>query len=190
MKEMTVWVGPVHSGKSTKALLRARRYLRLGHDVVLVRPSVAVRPEQGEEPGMLVTKTTHRFPSIEIDDVADLSAAAEGASVLWIDEPMLFPSESDDLLIALVQEIRVNTVVLVSGLCATSDLTIFGGVMPMFMALADRIVWCLSDCDHCKSLGTATRSFFTAGKKPATVVIGGSDVYQALCPSCWNKASS
>jgi thymidine kinase len=189
MKEMIVWTGPVHSGKSTKALLRAQRYLRLGHDVVLVRPLISLRPEQGEEPGMLVTKTKHRFPAIELENVSDLREAAAGASVLWIDEPMLFPNADGRLLIDLVQEVRTSTVVLVSGLCATSELTMFGDVMPTLMALADRVVWCLSDCDFCGSLGVATRSVCTV-EKQGDVLVGGEGVYKAACPSCWANERS
>jgi len=187
MKELLVWTGPVHSGKSTKALLRAQRYLRLGHDVVLVRPLLSLRPEQGDEPGMLVTKTGHRFPAIEIEDVRDIPAAADGATVVWFDEPMLFPRDLDDQLVEMIQQIRAKACVLVSGLCATSEFQVFGKAMPTLMALADRICWCKADCDWCGSLGVATRSVCIV-PKASEVLVGGESVYKAACPSCWVRA--
>lgn len=189
MKELIIWTGPVHSGKSTRALIRAKRYLRLGHDVVLIRPSSSVRPEQGEEPGMLVTKTGHKFPAIEIDAVADIPDAAEGATVVWIDEPMLFPRALDDHLVDLLQEVRQRAVVLVSGLSATSELTVFGSAMPTLIALADEIHHCLADCDYCGSLGLASRSICTV-PKDGDVLVGGEAVYKAACPRCWGTAAT
>lgn len=186
MKPLIVWTGPVHSGKSTKALLRAKRYLRFGNDVVLIRPSQSVRPEQGEEPGMLVTKTGHKYPSIEVDSADDILAATEGATVVWIDEPMLFPREVERQLVELVAIIRKQATVLVSGLAATSELTVFGSAMPRLLALADEIHHCMSDCDYCSSLGTASRSVCTV-PKDVEVLVGGSSIYKASCVPCWSN---
>jgi thymidine kinase len=77
--------------------------------------------------------------------------------------------------------------VLVSGLCATSELTVFGAVMPTLMALADEVIWCMADCDWCGSLGVATRSACTVEKK-GEVLVGGESVYKAACPTCWARA--
>jgi len=183
VRDLIVWTGPVHSGKSTHALLRAKRYLRLGHDVQLVRPLISLRPELGDERGMLRTKTGHRFPSIEIDTPADIDEATEGASVVWLDEAMLF-GEQDHQVAGYVEEVRRRAIVLVSGLCATSEMRVFGQAMPLLLATADEVVWCKSDCDYCGSLGTATRSVCLIAKRE-DVLVGGPSVYKAACVSCW-----
>ena len=164
MKELLVWTGPVHSGKSTQALLRAERYLRFGNDVVLARPSSSVRPALGDQPGMLMTKSGHRFPSLEVDTPADLLAAADSADVLWIDEPMLFQRGFDDSLIHTICDIRKKAIILVSGLSATSELGTFGTVMATIMALADEVFWCKADCDLCGRMRAATRSLCVVPK--------------------------
>jgi thymidine kinase len=188
MKELIIWTGPVHSGKSTRALIRAERYRRLGHDVVLVRPTKSVRPELGEEPGMLVTKTKHKFPSIEVDSPSELLEASEGATVVWVDEPMLFPRLLDPQLVDVLHAIRETAVVLVSGLTATSELGVFGSAMPQLLALADEINHCKADCDFCGCLGVASRSVCTV-PKDGEVLVGGESVYKAACPACWGKAA-
>lgn len=186
MKELRVWTGPVHSGKSTKALLKVERYRRLGHDVVLLRPRSSVRPELGEEPGMLVTKSRHRFPAIEVDTPAEIEAAAEGATVVWIDEPMLFPRQTEPHLVDLIHDIRQKAHVLVSGLSMTSEMGTFGTAMPLLLSLADKIIFCRADCDICKTINTATRSICTV-EKQGDVLVGGESVYKAACPKCWSK---
>ena len=185
MHEMIVWTGPVHSGKSTQALIRAERYLRLGHDVQLVRPRVSVRPELGDTPGMLKTKTGHKYPSIEIDTPEEIEEATEGATVVWVDEAMLF-GDGDSRVANVIARVRQRAVVLITGLCATSELRIFGEAMPTLMAMADEVRWCKADCDFCNSLGLATRSFCMVPKK-ADVLVGGENVYKAACPRCWTR---
>lgn len=193
MKELIIWTGPVHSGKSTRALLQAERYRRLGHDVVLVRPSRSVRPDPtdpdtGDRPGMLVTKTGHRYPSIEVEMAVDIVDAAEGANVVWIDEPMLFEHEHD--IAEVVGRVRAFATVLVSGLAATSELDPFGRAMPRLLAVADTVHWCKADCDHCHRVNAASRSFHRAGPKSEQVRVGGAESYEALCPQCWTDATA
>ena len=183
MRDLIVWTGPVHSGKSTHALLRAKRYLRLGHDVQLVRPRISLRPELGDEAGMLRTKTGHRFPSIEIDTPQDIEDATEGCSVVWLDEAMLFGNQ-DHLVPDYVARVRQRSIVLVTGLCATSEMRVFGQAMPTLIATADEVRWCKADCDFCGSLGTATRSVCLV-KKNEDVLVGGPSVYKAACVACW-----
>jgi thymidine kinase len=184
MRELIVWTGPVHSGKSTHALLRAARYRRLGHDVQLVRPRISVRPEIGDTMGMLKTKSGHRFPSIEIDNPTEIEEATEGCSVVWIDEAMLF-GDKDHLVPDVVAWLRRRSIVLVSGLCMTSELRVFGSAMPQLMAMADDVKHCKADCDYCNSLSTATRSVCTVEKQGDVQV--GASIYKAACTSCWVK---
>ena len=184
MHDLIVWTGPVHSGKSTHALLRAERYRRLGHDVQLVRPRISVRPEIGDEMGMLKTKSGHRFPSIEIDTPAEIEEATEGCSVVWIDEAMLF-GDQDHLVPDYVARVRQRSIVLVSGLCMTSELRVFGQAMPRLMAMADEVRHCKADCDYCNSLSMATRSVCTVEKEGDVQV--GASIYKAACVSCWIK---
>lgn len=49
-----VWTGPVHSGKTKRAMTRAIRLTRLGHHVVAVRPARARRDHEPE--GWIITQ--------------------------------------------------------------------------------------------------------------------------------------
>jgi thymidine kinase len=133
---------------------------------------------------MLVTKSGHRYPSIELDTPADLLAAAASADVVWIDEPMLFVRGFDSQLVDAVCEIREKSIVLISGLSATSELGTFGTAMSTLLALADEVFWCKADCDLCGRMRAATRSLCVVEKK-GEVLVGGAETYKAACPSCW-----
>ena len=192
--ELFIWVGPVHSGKSTHALIRANRYLRLGHDVVLVRPLRSIRPDpakphSGDRPGFLVTKTGHRFPALETDDVRDIDAAAVGSTVLWLDEPFMF--DHPELLFEIVQRQRRERIILISTLGATNTLECISEGVSSLLGVADHRIDCKADCDYCGSLGTATRSVYV-GDAPKTdkVKVGGESAYKAACPTCWNRSSA
>lgn len=186
MRELLIWIGPVHAGKSTRALIRAERYRRLGETVKLVRPIASIRTEQAECRGLLVTKTGHEFPSIDLGNASEIPDAAVDASVLWVDEPFMFAGQAR--LFSVLQAERRDKTILVSTLGATNELECIAEPIARLLAVADEIVHCMSHCDWCHSLGTATRSVYV-GDEPKTgrVKVGGAGVYRAACPRCWNK---
>jgi thymidine kinase len=181
VKSLVCITGPVHSEKSTTALRIANRYCRLGQAVVLIRPKCAVRAH--EVPGQLKTKNGLSFPSIDVETTAGVVPAACGYDVVWIDEPALFPDEP--ALYQAVQSIRRKSVVIVSGLSATSELDPFGTSMPALLAVADKIRILRADCDFCGRYGAATRSLCVRPKS-GQVLVGGEESYRAACPRCWS----
>jgi thymidine kinase len=161
--------------------------VRLGSDLVLVRPAAARRDHEPE--GWLVTKDGDRWPCIDITSPYDILEACEGASVLWLDEPNIFEVDEDKVY-EIVQTARRSMDVMVSGVPATSELEVFRESFSKIMAVADEIIWCRSDCDGCLSLDRATRSLYRHGEKREQVRVGGVEDYAATCPSCWNRKES
>jgi len=184
MKRLTVFIGSVHSGKTTRALEYARRLARQGHDLVAARPRKARRKHEPE--GFIVTKGGEKWPVFELDCPLELTEIAEGAGVVWVDEPMLFTHEQQVDLRTVVRNLRGDAQILVSGLGQTSELRRFGSIMAEMLCTADRIIQCFADCQECGGFGQATRSFFKTGPKVKSVSVGGSADYDALCPGCWN----
>jgi thymidine kinase len=184
MKRMTVFIGSVHSGKTTRALEHARRLARQGHDLVAVRPAAARRKHEPE--GFIVTKGGEKWPVFELDSPKDLAEIAESASVVWIDEPMLFSAEQQLDLRVIIRNLRRTAQILVSGLGQTSELRRFGSIVAEVLCTADRIIQCFADCQECGGFDQATRSYFKTGPKVKSVSVGGSEDYDALCPGCWN----
>ena len=190
MKQLIIYTGPVHSEKTTHALRAASRHARLKHLVQLIRPVQSIRPdpdnpEKGDRRGMLVTKNGEEFPSMDTGYARDTVGFTQGADVVWIDEPQLWPDEEE--VFGSVARIRKTALVIISGLSATSELEPFGVSMPKLLAVADEIVLLKADCDACATFGTASRSRYVGrAPKEGQVKVGGVPDYNAECPTCWS----
>lgn len=185
MKLLRIWTGPVHSGKSKRALNIAKRRLSRGHDLVVVRPAAARRAH--EPPNVIVTKDGETWPCFDLKHPSEMLVAAKACTDFWLDEPALFPK--DELLVfSLIQKIRKHASVLISGCSQTSELQVFRSSMSMLMAVADHIEVCKADCDDCGREEGATRSW-ALRPKSSQVRVGGKESYIALCRKCWTKRS-
>jgi len=182
VKPLLVWAGPVSSSKSTKALSYASRLVRTGARVVLIRPTCSIR--RHEQHGQLLTKSGLTWPATEVQRASQIEAAVPAdATVVWIDEPMLFDEEA--LVYDVVRRLRERYIILVSGLPATSELEPFGTSFPRVMAVADEVIWCKADCDTSRRMESATRSMCLV-KKDGQKLVGGEETYRPACPEVWN----
>lgn len=153
--------------------------------VVLVRPARSKREHEDTE-GHLKTKAGETFPSIDVRFAAALPIVCNGQDVVWIDEPSIFEDEQE--LPGVVAQLRKSSIVLVSGLGATSELEPFGKGMPELMAVADEINWALADCDVCGGHAIASRTLYIgAGPKECQVRVGGAESYVPACAPCWTR---
>lgn len=186
MKPLYVWTGPMGSAKTTGALHAARRFERLGFKVALVRPKVSVRAH--EQHGLLVTKNGEKFPALEGEDAHDVVLLADGADVVWIDEPFLFKNER--ALFDYICFLRKKSVILISAIGCDAEQKPFGQTMPKLLSVADRIYWCLADCDCCGAMDAGTRHVILRPYKSGEACPGGEESYCAACPDCWTRLQS
>lgn len=185
MKLLRIWSGPMSASKSEGAIQVAVRYQRHKLKVILVRPSKSRRSHE-QRPGTLTTKAGKSFPSVDVDSAMDIPKHCKDADVVWIDEPALFDQEQE--LAAVVAELRKKSIILISGLGATSELEPFGTSMPRLMAVADQINWSKADCDLCGNHDAATRSLYIgSAAKTEQVCVGGEESYVPTCVDCWNR---
>lgn len=182
MKSLRIWTGPVASEKTTKALYAAKRLMRMGSDLVLVRPPCSRRSH--EDGLFLTTKGGERWPCIEVVSALDIAEAAESADVLWLDEPFMFKDQKK--LYKIVRRILKKADVLISSIAATSEMEPISPSISALLAIADEIHHCRADCDSCGRLEFATRSSFK-GVKSVAIVVGGEESYEPLCAACWDK---
>jgi thymidine kinase len=208
VKELRVYVGPVHSEKSTKAGQAARRYKRLKHDVRLLRPFSSIRPKPhpdypdqkpsledgrfdptGDRPGMLVTKSGFSYPSVDYNSLSEIEGLAAGADVVWLDEVMLAAATEptkQGAVFEAIQRIRREAIVIISALSASSEMEPFTLLMGWLLAVADEVKQCRADCDVCGRFNAATRSICLQ-EKDGQVLVGGEESYEAACPECWTQ---
>lgn len=167
--------------KTTGALHAARRYERLGHKVILIRPKVSVRAH--EKHSLLVTKNGEKYPAFECKASCDVEELAKAADVVWIDEPFLFSQE--EALFDIITKIRANSVILISAIGCDAEHKPFGHTMPKLLATADQINWCPADCDCCGGMNIATRHVILVPYTSGKPCPGGEESYCAACPECW-----
>lgn len=185
MKTLAMWIGPVSSQKTTEALQAAKRLVRRGHDLVLIRPPQSRRSHEPDDGHFLVTKGGERWPCIEVASALEIERAAEGATVVWIDEPFMF--EEQRKLYAVVRRVLSHADVLISTISATSEMEPISPSVSALLAIADEIHHCRADCDDCRRFGNASRSWHLAGPKAEKVKTGGEEAYEPKCPSCWTS---
>jgi thymidine kinase len=186
-KPLLIWRGPVASEKTTRALYAAKRYVRTGHDLVLVRPKRSRRGHETDD-GFLCTKAGERWPCIDIVKAAHILSASAGADVVWLDEPFMFEEESGSELFDTVCEIQSFATVLMSTITATSERKPINRSVSDLVAISDKVFDCYGDCDCCGQFNEATRSLHLAGVKSEAIKVGGEESYEPRCPACWNKA--
>jgi len=178
-----MWIGPVAAEKSTKALHAARRLVRRGYDLVLIRPPCSKRAHEADHDGFLVTKSGEKWPCIDVVSTLDIEEAADGADVVWLDEPFMFDDQKK--LYKVVRRLMQHKSVLISTITATSELEPISSSISALLAIADEIHHCRADCDDCQRLGNASRSWHLAGPKKERIKTGGEESYEPKCPSCW-----
>lgn len=184
---ITLITGPMMSGKSTE-LLRYLERAKLGKKkVCIIKPLIDNRDFFSHNKG---TQTS--YDKLEIEtiylpvDYRDfpmyfgvLQDIDYKFDVIGIDECQFF-----EYLRLLTQRFMKKEVYM-SGLLATSEAVIFSSISET-LPLCDNIIKLNSVCVECGSdIGNYTR--YKAGKKDQAVVVGGSDMYDAVCSKCYFK---
>jgi thymidine kinase len=166
----TLIVGPMFSGKSTELLRQLERYTIAGKKVLLLRPDIDNREF-----------LCHNGRKVDIEQKiikdSDFLSIEHRFDVYAIDEGQFFDKEK---LYVFVKN-KINKIVLVSGLIATSELNPFDSILDLF-PLADNIIKLSAVCQRCGK--DASYTFFK-GKKSQDVLVGSSQ-YEARCWDCWN----
>lgn len=183
MKTLRIWVGPVASEKTTKALQAAKRLVRRGQDLVLVRPPQSRRSHEDQEGRFLTTKGGERWPCYAVASSLEIDEITKDATVVWLDEPFMFAEQKQ--LYSVVRRLLERADVLISTISSTSEMEPISESVSALLAIADEIHHCRADCDDCQRLGNASRSWHLAGPKTEKVKIGGEESYEPKCPSCW-----
>ncbi len=173
---LTVITGPMFSGKTTRLLDKLNTHRWNTHKAVLIRPDADTRPSE-----------THdgRWFSAEVigsDDVEAMERLMRENDFLAIDEAQFFSKRIYEVIRVTLQADE-DKYIYAAGLDLDSDGQPYG-IMPDLLALADGVVKLRATCDVC---GNKARATFCKVQKKQQNLIGGSDLFKALCWSCWTK---
>ncbi len=172
---LTVIVGPMFSGKSTELLRRLERARIAGRNVALLRPQTDTRD--------FLTHGGIQAPNIKAEPVSGLGAVDINAyDVIGVEEGQFIPG----LVPHVTAWADAGKDILVTGLLYTSERRPFRPMLEL-LAEAEEIVHLNAVCMRCGS-DQGSFTHYKAGDKTAEIVVGGADLYEALCRRCYNAA--
>lgn len=181
---LTVVTGPMFAGKSRELLYKVKRAILFGHGKALfISPETDSRHPFSTHDGENLNDTGYIKKVVCPKDFYGFSPASMYPyDLVAIEEAQFF----DNKLLKIVEDaLTMDVSMVVAGL----DLDAFGrpfGVMPQLMALATEVVKLSGICEPCGR--PATRTFRKTDDREK-VVVGGSDIYESRCYSCWHRGT-
>ena len=180
---LEVVVGPMFSGKTESVIYAARRHHILQQVFAVLRPAIDQRtPEVKSHSGDRLPQS----PYVKTIVVPQLLAGERwkpvrlpvGTTRVAVEEAQFFPEE----IVRDVQKWRkAGMGVLVTGLDMDSMGEPFD-ISARFLALATSVTKLVAVCVQC---GSPAQHSYRKGDPGDRIAIGGADLYEARCMSCW-----
>ena len=170
--------GCMFCGKTDEMLRLLRRFQIAGRTVVLVKPRVDTRTEDGT----VVSRSGAQHTAVPVDDSRQIEALIGDADIVAIEEGQFFDERLPEVVSRLAD---AGKQVVVTGLDQDFRGIPFGP-MPRLMALADQVTKLTAICMVCGEPATRTQRLIDGQPAPADsplIVIGGlgDEKYEARC---------
>ena len=170
--------GCMFCGKTDEMLRLLRRFSIAGRTVVLVKPRLDTRTEDGT----VISRSGAHHTAVPVEDSRQIEALVGDADIVAIEEGQFFDEGLPDVVERLAS---AGKQVIVTGLDRDFRGIPFGA-MPRLMALADQVTKLTAICVLCGEPATRTQRLI--GGQPASadsplIVIGGlgDETYEARC---------
>lgn len=171
--QIQVIFGPMFSGKSTELMRRVRRFQVAQYNCLVVKYAKDTRYS---EKGM-ATHDKNTMEAIPANCLGDVRSVALKACVIGIDEGQFFP----DTVEFCEEMANMGKTIIVAALDATFQRKPFGNILSL-VPLAESVVKLNAVCMQCFKEASYTKRL---GAEKEVEVIGGADMYQAVCRKCY-----
>lgn len=178
MGRLEVVTGPMYSGKSEELMRRLRRAQIGGKSVALFKPHLDKRYKHNR----VVSHAGREMDAVLVSIASTLPVDALGYDVIGIDEVQFIDDALDP-----IRHMADRQTVIVSGLDMTFRREPFG-IVPILMAIADRVDKLAAVCHSCGADATLTQRLIDGRPAPfdgPTVQVGGLESYEARCRRCF-----
>jgi thymidine kinase len=179
----TGWIevitGCMFSGKTEELIRRLNRARYAKQRVRIFKPRIDVR----YAPDSVVSHSKQELEAMAIDDAHEIIEHAVGVDVVGIDEAQFFGAPIVPVAERLANE---GKRVVVAGL----DQDYLGRPfepMPHLMAVAEYVTKNLAICMRCGNPADRSQRLV---RRDATVVVGGTEAYEARCRRCFDPEIS
>ena len=194
---ITVYTGPMFSGKTQALMARLQSKQRAHKNVLVIKPALDDRYESVDEI-VVKQKTAQRFEkhasmaAYPINSVTQLGALIRqiDPDIIGVDEAQFFSDDFGatlDLIAhkpgAVVGDVKLarNLEVYVAGLDLDAWARPFGP-MPHLLAVADDVQKFTANCFRCGQDARLTQKIGGSGGR---IEVGADDLYEARCVGCW-----
>ena len=183
---ITVYTGPMFSGKTQALMARLQSKQRAHKNVLVVKPALDNRYDSVDEI-VVKQKTAQRFEKhasmaaypIKNAEQLERLIAEIHPDVIGVDEAQFFGEDFSPALADIAQELGLD--VYVAGLDLDAWAKPFGP-MPELLAIADRVEKFTANCFQC---GQDARFTQKIGGSAGLIEVGADDLYEARCGVCW-----
>lgn len=179
---LEVICGPMYAGKSEELIRRLRRFEIAGEKFTVIGPDIDNRYADGK----IVSHVGNSFDCIALPTKG--KAIEIPTNILAIDEAQFF--ESQWLIWSISDAIDYGMTVIASGLDLDFKRRPFGA-MPQLLSMAKYVVKLRSVCNMCGAQDAMYTQRLIDGKPApldgATILVGGTENYEARCEECWGK---
>ncbi|XP_063040777.1 thymidine kinase, cytosolic [Engraulis encrasicolus] len=171
--QIQVIFGPMFSGKSTELMRRVRRFQIAQYKCLVIKYAKDTRYS---EKGM-ATHDKNVMDAVPANCLNDLRSLALDACVIGIDEGQFFP----DTVEFCEDMANRGKIIIVAALDGTFQRKPFGNILSL-VPLAESVVKLSAVCMKCFKEAAYTKRL---GAEKEVEVIGGADMYHAVCRGCY-----
>lgn len=175
MGEIQLILGPMFSGKTTELIKRLRVQYAADRRCVVFKPIKDTRYSGTH----ITTHNRDKIPARSVSFLFEAEAEANAVAVIGIDEAQFFP----DVVCFCEKMANVGKIVIVTALDGTFERKPFGRILDL-VPLAEDVVKLSAVCALCRR-----KAAFSHRKRAditSVEVIGGAELYQALCRLCFS----
>jgi thymidine kinase len=169
--------GSMFSGKTEELIRRLRRAQFAGLKVEIFKPSL----DKSYSDTRVVSHDDKSISSTPVDNASSILLLAEECDVIGVDEAQFF----DQSIVEICNKLADNGIrIVVAGL----DMDFMGkpfGPMPALLAIAEYVTKVHAICMRC---GNLAQYSYRKSSEAQQVLLGGKDIYEPLCRSCYNIA--
>ena len=178
MVNITIFTGPMKSGKSEALLSLYNKYRIAEKHILLIKPKLDNRT-----PGYIASRNNKSVIANEIETIEEIVEliGKNKVDAIFIDEFQFLKGDVSKLLDIASKNIEI----FIAGLNLTAERQPFG-LMDKVMCFATKVVFFTAICEECKQEAQYT---YCKVAKDNDILVGDS-CYEPVCEKCYEKLNS
>lgn len=178
--------GCMYSGKTEELIRRMRQVMIARQPCRIFTPRLDTRYSSSQ----VASHSGTRLEAIPVTSIKEVIAGSEEMQVIAIDELHFLEDDPAEVVAGCQMLADRGLRVLVAGLDQSYRAEPFPSMMQL-MAVAEQVDKLYAICVRCGAYATRSQRLINGQPAPAdapTIVVGGLDLYEARCRSCYEAA--